>query len=138
MAVSVLERHFVERAAALVDCAALSRAEDEYAVWLWLRPSQPRAAAVLLYLTRQGHGTVALDDPACVPAELGEDEHDDLRAIDHVIDLAVDGAAVAYRWRRGGCVEESRDGATTRSWMNVVPLPGWRRRALRVDYAPYR
>ena len=64
---------------------------------------------------RRVTGTVSVDDPAYVPLELGEDESTDIESIDHCIDAALDGAAVAFGFGRG-----------------------WRRRASRVDYWPYR
>jgi hypothetical protein len=130
--------HFEDRAAGLSDWATLERAEEQGALTLRLRPQNPNAVGVVLYLGVGGYGTVKLDDPASVPAELGDDVDQDIQAIDSVIDVAVEGRATAFHIGRGGCIEEQRGEVSSRSWKNAWPWPGWRRRAEKVDYLPYR
>lgn len=88
-------------------------------------------------MSGEGHGTVALDDPACVPAELDGDPVADAKAVDYFISVAVDGRATAFHLGRGGCVEIQEGDKTSRTWHNALPWPGWRRRAERVVYRPY-
>lgn len=135
---SSLRAHFEERAARLSDCATVQTSEESGATTVRLTPNRADAVGVVLYLGPGGHGTVRLDDPAAVPAELGEDAELDVRAIDHIIDTAVEGRATAFHIGRGGCVEEWSGGTSHRSWRNAVPWPGWRRRAHQFDYLPYR
>jgi hypothetical protein len=71
------------------------------AVTIRLRPHAPKAVAVVLYLYADQLGTVALDDTACVPAELGEDPVADTKAVDHFISVAVEGRATAFHFGRG-------------------------------------
>jgi hypothetical protein len=92
----------------------------------------------VLYLLNGATGTVALDDPVFAPVELGEDESSDIESVDHVIDIARDGGATAFRHGRCGCVEVTRNGTVSRTWTGALPVPGWRRRSSRVDYLPYR
>lgn len=135
----VRRTHFEKQAAELSDVATLHYAESDRATTITLRPHRSDAAGVVLYLgPGDTFGTVSLDDPAAVPVELGEDLSEDLRAIDAVVAMAVEGRAVSFRIGRGGCVEESQAGRTTRSWRISWPLPGWRKRATRTDYGPYR
>jgi len=93
-----------------------------------------------MYLVAESFGTVAFDDRASVPAELGEDYETDRSTIDQSIDDAVEGRLIAFRTRRGGAIEVvGRDGRISTTYMNyVLPLPGWRKRLERVDYQPYR
>jgi hypothetical protein len=135
---SHLRSHFEKRAARLRDCAALEVSEGERATTHRLRPHNPSAVGVVMYLGSGDLGTVSLDDPASVPAELGEDVTLDLRAIDSFIDIAVEGRATAFHLGRGGCVEVRGSNHEPRTWMHAWPWPGWRRRAERVDYVPYR
>lgn len=135
--------HFLDRASGLVDCASVEVDQNPGGgVFVRLHPHNSRSAGVVLYLssTESDVGTVCLDDQASVPAELGEDEEVDQRAIDACIEVAVEGWATAYHRRRGGgCVEErDTSGRATRSYMEALPLPGWRRRWTRVEYEPYR
>jgi hypothetical protein len=102
-----------------------------------VRPHASKAVGVVLYLYADQHGTVALDDPACVPAELGDDPVADIKAVDHFLSAAVEGRATAFHLRRGGCVEVRDGGKCSRSWHNAWPWPGWKRRAERVEYEPY-
>jgi hypothetical protein len=133
-----LRDYFEERAAGLSDCAVLEVTEEDGSSTCRLLPNNPGSVGVVLYLGHFGDGTVRLDDPASVPAELGEDASRDREAIERTLDVAVSGSATAYRLGRGGCVE-LRDGTDiSRTWHNVWPLPGWRRRATRIDYLPYR
>lgn len=111
---SSLRTHFEERAARLSDCATVQSSEASGATTLRLTPNRADAVGVVLYLGPGGHGTVRLDDPAAVPVELGEDAELDVKAIDHVIDIAVDGRATAFQIGRGGCVEE---------WLRLPPVP---------------
>jgi hypothetical protein len=122
----------------LSDCAALEVAERDGAVTLRLRPHNTSAVGVVLYLGLGDFGTARLDDPASVPAELGEDAAQDLLAIDRFIDVAVEGRATAFHIGRGGCIEVREGERSSRSWKNALPWPGWRRRADRVEYSPYR
>jgi hypothetical protein len=135
--VSQLSSHFEQRAARLRDCATLEVSEGELATTHRLVPHTPGAVGVVMYLACGGIGTVSLDDPASVPAELGEEVTLDLRAIDSFIDDAVEGRATAFHLGRGGCIEV-RGSNEPRTWMNASPWPGWRRRAERIDYLPYR
>lgn len=132
--------HFEARAALLADCATLDVNERDGATWMTLRPHAPEAVGVVLYLSGFGeHGTVSFDDPASAPAELGGCSEKDLRAIDFFIGAATEGQVTAYRLRSGGVVEVRTDGGVDRTWHNVlVPLPGWRRRAVIHEYGPYR
>lgn len=138
-----LRDHFRHRAAGVADFATVE-SEDlgGGGVRLRLRPRNPSSAAVILEVLRDDDvvlGVVRLDDQASVPVELGDDLVSDRRAIDDLVDLAVDGRATSFHSKRGGCLEERHpDGTVTRSWNNAVPTPGWRRRWLRVDYVPYR
>jgi len=133
-----LRTHFEDRAAALEGRATLEAVEQDGAVTMRLRPHASGAVGVVLYLLPDTVGTVALDDPACAPAELGGDLVADLRAIDHFVAVAVEGRATAFHLGRGGCVEEvTSAGSISRSWHNALPWPGWRRRAERVEYRPY-
>lgn len=135
-----LRKHFETRAAELADLADLAEPhEHAAAVRLTLTPKTPAAVGVVLYLLHDRVGTVKLDDQASVPAELGDDDDADRSAIDQTIDVAVYGRATAFHLGRGGCIEERDDaGHVTRTWMNALPWPGWRRRATRIEYAPYR
>ena len=118
--------------------AALETSEHRSAVTLTLSPHSRGAVGVVLYLLRDSVGTVALDDQASVPAELGNDEDADPRPIDQVLEVAVTGTATAFHPGRGGCMEEQdAEGNVMRSWHDAWPWPGWRRRATRIDYAPY-
>lgn len=129
--------YFEDRAAALSDRATLESVDHQGAVTVRLRPHVPTAVGVVLYLYAENCGTVALDDPACVPAELGDDSVVDHRAIDYFIDIAVEGRATAFHMGRGGCVEVREGDMASRSWYNAWPWPGWRRRAKWVAYEPY-
>ncbi len=135
---SLLRTHFEERAARLSDCATVQSREMSGATTLRLTPHRANAVGVILYLGPGDYGTVRLDDQAAVAVELGEDVELDVKAIDHIIDTAVAGRATAFHLGRGGVVEEWSDGTAHRSWRNAVPWPGWRRRAQRFDYLPYR
>jgi hypothetical protein len=128
---------FEDHAAGLSDRAAIESVEKDGAVTIRLRPRTPTAVGVVLYLYAEGRGTVALDDPACVPAELGDDPVADANAVDYFIGVAVEGRATAFHLGRGGCVEVREGGNTLRNWHNAWPWPGWRRRAERVGYEPY-
>jgi hypothetical protein len=104
-----------------------------------LRPTNPAAAAVVLYVGAEDRlGTVSLDDPACVPAELGDDQEENRRAIDYFVDVAVEGRATAFHLGRGGAIEIRDGDSSNLSWHNAFGLPGWRRRATKVSFAPYR
>ncbi len=132
-----LRSRFEGHAAALSDRTSLDVSEKDGATTLRLRPDNFGSASVVLYLYAERHGTVALDDPAGVPAELGDDSTVDLEAIDYMVSVAREGRATAFRLGRGGCMD-IRDGQqTSRSWHNAWPWPGWRRRAERVEYEPY-
>ena len=134
-----LRAHFEARAAALTDCATLEVKEDDWAAWLTLRPRNPGAVGVVLYLNLiVGDGTVTFDDPASGPAELGDAMEEDVRAIDDFIDVAVEGRATAFHIGRGGCIEERDSMGASRTWVSALPWPGWRWRAKRIDYLPYR
>lgn len=133
-----LRTHFEERAARLSDCATVQSSEESGATTVRLTPNCADAVGVVLYLGPGCHGTVRLDDQAAVPAELGEDAELDVETINHILDTAVEGRATAFHIGGGGCVEEWSGGTTYRSWRNAVPWPGWRRRAHRLDYLPYR
>ena len=97
----------------------------------------PTAIGVVLYLSANAVGTVALDDPACVPAELGEDPDKDAKTVDYFVDVAIEGRVRAFHLGRGGCAEIREDDRVDRSWHNAWPWPGWRRRAERVEYDAY-
>jgi len=129
--------HFEERAATIADRATVDRVEKDGAVTIRLRPQAAEAVGVVLYLNAFEVGTVALDDPACVPAELGHDPVADAKTVDYFISVAVEGRATAFHLGRGGCVEVREGAKTVRSWHNAWPWPGWRRRAKRVGYEPY-
>jgi hypothetical protein len=130
--------HFEDRAAALSDRSTVAVSEQDGAVTVRLQPNAAAAAGVVLYLVGEKYGTVALDDPACVPAELGDDPVADQSAIDYFIDVAVEGRATAFHLGRGECVEvRDGDGKSPRSWHNAWPWPGWRTRAERVAHLPY-
>ena len=134
---SSVRTHFEERVASLSDRAVLDCVEKDGAVTVRLCPNVSTAVGVVLYLYAEKHGTVALDDPACAPAELGDDPDADRKAVDHFIDVAVEGRATAFHLGRGGCVEFREGNTTSRGWHNAWPWPGWRRRAERVGYGPY-
>ncbi|MEP7740420.1 hypothetical protein ABKW28_22480 [Nocardioides sp. 31GB23] len=134
---SSVRAHFEERAAALSDRVSVDCVEKDGAATIHLRPQAAKAVGVILYLYADQVGTVALDDPACVPAELGDDPVADAEAVDHFISMAVEGRATAYHLGRGGCIEVRDDGKSSRSWNNAWPWPGWKGRADRVDYEPY-
>lgn len=129
--------HFEDRAATLSDRATVDLVEKDGAVTIRLCPHAPKAVGVVLYLYTDQLGTVALDDPACAPAELGDNPVADAKAVDHFISMAVEGRATAYHLGRGGCIEVRVDGKSSRSWKNAWPWPGWKRRAERVEYEPY-
>ena len=99
---SSLRTHFEERAARLSDCATVQSREESGATVLRLTPHQANAVGVVLYLGPGDYGTVQLDDQAAVPAELGDDVELDVKAIDHIIDTAVEGRATAFHIGRGG------------------------------------
>ena len=134
---SSVRAHFEERAATLSDRATVDCVERDGATTIRLRPHTPKAVGVILYLHADQVGTVALDDPACGPAELGDDPIADTRAIDYFISAAVEGRATAFHLGRGGCIEIRDADSTSRSWHHAWPLPGWKRRAERVGYEPY-
>lgn len=117
---SSLRTHFEERAARLSDCATVQSSEESGATTVRLTPNRADAVGVVLHLGPGGHGTVRLDDQAAVPAKLGEDAELDAKAIDHVIDTAVERRATAFHIGRGGCVEEWSGGTSYRSWRNAV------------------
>ena len=130
--------HCERRAAALSDRCTVAVAERDGAVTVRLRPTAAAAAGVVLHLVGETHGTVALDDRACVPAELGDDPVANQSAIDYFIDVAVEGRATSPHLGRGGCVEvRDGHGRSSRSWHNAWPWPGWRTQAERVEYVPY-
>lgn len=129
--------HFEDRAASLLDHATVDAVARDGAVTVRLRPLKPTAVGVVLYVYADAVGTVALDDPACVPAELDNHPDTDSAAIDYFIDVAVEGRATAFHLGRGGCVEIQEGDETFRSWRNALPWPGWRRRAERVEYEPF-
>ncbi len=135
---SQLRSYSEERAAQLPDCAVLEVTDEDGSSTCRLQPNNPGSVGVVLYLGIGGTGTVRLDDPASAPAVLGEDASRDRPAVEHTLDIAVAGRATAYHLGRGGCVEERDGTAVSRTWHNVWPLPGWRRRATRIDYLPYR
>lgn len=137
-AMSSLRTHFEERAARLSDCATVQCKEESGTTTFRLTPHRADAVGVVLYLGPGDYGTVRLADQAAAPAQLGEDVERDIEAVDHIIDAAVEGRATAFHIGRGGCVEESRGGTSYRSWRNALPWPGWRRRAQRFAYVPYR
>ena len=132
-----LRARFERHAAALADCAVLEVTENGTTTCR-IRPHRPDAVGVVLHLLSDRDGWVALDDPAGVPSELGDDLTVDLRAIDLLVAVAVEGRATAFRLGRGGCIEEREGDVVRRTWLNAMPLPGWRRRAQRHDFAPYR
>ena len=134
----MLKAYFDERAGELWDCATTGGTIDFDATTTMLRPHNRSSVGVVLYLGPGNTGTVRLTDPASAPAELGEDEAEDLRAIEDFLDIAVNGHATALRVGRGGCIETHNGGRTTRTWQNAWPWPGWRRRAQRIEYRPYR
>lgn len=115
---SRLRAHFEDRSALVSDRATVEAVERDGAVTITLRPHASGAVGVVLYLNGGECGTIALDDPACAPAELGDDHVADIQAIDYFVDVAVEGRATAF-------------------WNNAWPWPGWRRRARRADYEPY-
>lgn len=122
--------------------STLETLEDEYSVHLTIAPKRPDAVGVVLYLVKYladgDSGTVTFRDQASVPAELGDDRDEDLRAIDAFIREAREGRVTAFHIGRGGCTEvRNEDGAVFRSWMNCLPFPGRRRLAKRINYAPY-
>jgi hypothetical protein len=107
--------HFESRAASLKEFASVDAVETADAVAVRLRPRNPLAVGVVLYVLADEVGTVALDDPACVPAELVGGTAAGIEWVDYFIDVAVEGRATAFHLGRGGCVE-IRDGErTTRS-----------------------
>jgi hypothetical protein len=69
---------------------------------------------------------------------LGDDVHADAHTIDSFIDAAVEGRVTAYHLGKGGAIEERTGDIVDRTWLNAVPLPGWRRRATAHAYRPYR
>ena len=103
-------RAHLKRAATLSDRATVDCVEGDGATTIRLRPHTPKAVGVILYLHADQVGTVALDDPACGPAELGDDPIADTRAIDDFISAAVPGRATAFHLGRGGA---SRSGTPT-------------------------
>ena len=133
-----LRAHFEARAAALTDCATLEVDEDDGATTLTLRPRNPEAVGVVLYLGQGEIGTVAIDDPASAPAELGGVMEEDVRAIDYFIEIAVEGRSTAFHVGRGGCVEVRDSMGASRTWKHAWPWPGWHWRAQRIDYLSYR
>lgn len=133
-----LRGYFEERAAGLSDCAVLHVTDVDGSATCRLVPHKPGSVGVVLYVGHGGVGTVRLDDAASAPAELGESASQDRKAVEHVLDIAVDGRATAYHLGRGGCVEERDGSRVSRTWHNAWPWPGWRRRATRIDYLPYR
>ena len=98
---SALRTHFEERAASLSDRAVIDSGEKGSAVMLRLRPNESTAVGVVFYLYAETYGTVALADPGCVPAELGDNPDADLKAVDYFIDAAVEGRATAFPSRPG-------------------------------------
>jgi hypothetical protein len=134
---SSVRTHFEARAAGLGDLATVESVEKDGAVTLRLRPRTGASVGVVLYLYADQVGRVALDDPACVPAELGDDPVADCKAVDHFISVAVEGRATAFHLGHGGCVEIRDGDKTYRGWRKAWPWPGWRRRAQRIAYGPY-
>ena len=128
---------FEEHAARLVDCASLEVSEQDGAVTYRLRPRNTDAAGVVLYIDPWGGGTVAIDDPACGPDEIGEDLDVGLQSIDFFVKVAVDGRATAFHLGRGGCVEVHDGDRTSRTWCTprMARLAATRQR---VDFRPYR
>ena len=136
-AVTILRAYFEDRAASLADRASVDVVEKAEAVTIRLRPHASTAVGVILHLSAFGHGTVALDDPACAPAELGQDPSDDFESIDYFIRVAVEGRATPFHLGQGGCVEIREGEAISRTWKNALPWPGWRRRAAQVEFGSY-
>lgn len=108
---SSVRTHFEDRSASLSDRATVEIVEENRAVTVTLRPRTPTAVGVVLYLHDDTVGTVALDDPACVPAELGDDPVADAKAVDYLINLAVDGRP---RPSISGVADVSRSGRAGR------------------------
>jgi hypothetical protein len=129
--------HFEDRAARLSERASIETLEKAGALTIRLCPRSATAVGVVLYLSEGEHGTVALDDHACAPAELGQDPVADAKAVDYFMSVAVEGRATAFHVGRGGCIEIRQGETTSRTWKNAWPWPGWRGRAARVDYEPY-
>lgn len=99
----------------------MDRVEEDGAVTIRLCPHALAAVGVVLYLYPDQLGTVALADPACVPAELGTDPVADSTAVDHLLSVAVEGRATAFHLGRGGCLEVRDGGDISRSWNNAWP-----------------
>jgi len=87
----------------LSDRAGGDRVEKDGAVTIRLRPRVHTAVGVVLYLSEGEQGTVTLDDLACAPAESGDDQIADAKAVDCSISVAVEGGYRVPCWARRMC-----------------------------------
>ena len=141
---SIVRQRFEDRASELADCASLIIEADEYAETLRLVPHNDRALGVRLYrLLYPGDGGydagIRHDHPGAIPLE----DPINPRDVDYMVDLAVEGLLQVYVLGKGSAVtEELRDGKyRPRGYFGLramVMLPGWRRRAQLLTFAPYR
>jgi hypothetical protein len=130
--------YFEGRASELADLATLEVSEQHGAVTLRLRPRSADAVGVALYLLDDVVGTVAFTDQASVRLNSATMQTPTVSPLttsstwQSLVELlhSIWVAVVASR-------ERATDGRISHTWNNAWPWPGWRRRATRVDYAPY-
>ncbi|WP_175338791.1 hypothetical protein [Leifsonia sp. C5G2] len=134
----VLRQHFEERVKALDGTAKLETEGSPEAYEGRSVPIGPGCVGVVLYLPSYGGGTVSLDDQAFPEVELTGDPTADIAEIDEVLDIAIAGRATTFRFGSGGCTEITGPRGVQRRWLNALPWPGWRRRAVTTHYLPYR
>ncbi|MCW2751978.1 MAG: hypothetical protein JWR83_3088 [Aeromicrobium sp.] len=139
---SIVRQRFEERASELADCASLTVESDGYAEWVRIVPHNDRALGVLLYRSL-AHGDsydeISHSHPGAIPLEQPTEASD----VDYKIDLAVGGRLRVYVITPDSAVtEELRDGEYKIIGRYGLPaifrLPGWRRRAQRLTFEPYR
>jgi hypothetical protein len=139
---SQVRKRFAERAEELADCASLTVESDEYAERLWIVPFNNDALSVCLYrlLGRGGFDAeIRHDHPGAIPLEEPTEASD----VDYMVDLAVEGRLRVYVISaRSAVTEQLRDGRYERmgryGLRAMFRLPGWRRRAQKMTFAPYR
>jgi hypothetical protein len=139
---SIVRQRFEERAGELADCASLIVESDEHAEWLRIVPHDDRAVGVYLYrlLAHGGHDLeIRHNHPGAIPLEEPSSAID----VDYMVDLAAEGRLQVYVISpRSGVTEELRGGKYElkgrQGFGAFIRLPGWRRRAKRITFVPYR
>lgn len=140
---SISIRHFLARAADLSDCAALIDMSDDERIYLELRPNNPSSVGVAIG-SEAGAEWVTFTDPMSVTDEWRVNIEPE--SVDHHIDAAVEGRVRALHGPSRGIIEVRRASGGRpivshhygSGLRNLIPRPGWKRRATIINYEPYR